>query len=177
MDGITLNRSKKSAKADGKAAFVNGEKKKDLKSAPRHDTIKPDTIKGAGKVPEVHSVCRLSKDLYSVIAPDITTDEVIITDTQISHIKDRHPEDYRLFVRYGASMIASPDYIMEANKPFSAVILKEVEENGKKLKLILRLKTPADPNDFKNSVITFQSINDRRFRRYVNNGKILYKAE
>jgi len=54
--------------------------------------------------------------------------------------------------------------------------LKEVEENGQKLKLILRLKTSADPTDFKNSVITFQSINEKRFRRYVKNGNILYRA-
>ena len=113
---------------------------------------------------ETHLVCRLNKDLYSVVMSDITTDEVIITNTQINHTMQRHPADYELFRKYGANMIVSPDYILEANKPFSAIILKEVEEQGQKLKLILRLKTSADPTEFKNSVITFQSVNDRRFR-------------
>ena len=45
---------------------------------------------GVNKVNKIHPLCRLDKNLYSVITPDITTDEVIITDTQISHIKKRH---------------------------------------------------------------------------------------
>jgi len=57
------------------------------------------------------------------------------------------------------------------------MILKELEENGKKLKLILRLKTSTDPIDFKNSVITFQAIDEKRFNRYIKNGKILYNAK
>ncbi len=125
---------------------------------------------------ETHFVCRLNKDLYRVVMPDIATDEVIITNTQIDHIIQRHTVDYDLFLKHGANMIVNPDYVLEANKPFSAVVLKEVEENGQKLKLILRLKTSADPTDFKNSVITFQSINEKRFRRYVKNGNILYRA-
>ena len=163
--------------ADWKAAFVDGGQKKGLKFVPRNDRIKPNIIKGALLVTEIHPVCRLSKELYSVVTSDITTDEVIITDTQIAHIKDRHPKDYELFVKHGAGMIASPDYILAANKPFSAVVLKEVEEGGERLKLILRLKTSVDPADFKNSIITFQSVNAKRFDRYVKNGKILYKAK
>lgn len=72
-------------------------------------------------------------------------------------------------------MIVNPDYIVEANLPFSAVVLKEIEKDGRKIKLILRLKTSADPADFKNSVITFQKIRDREWRRLLRNKKILYK--
>ena len=126
---------------------------------------------------KIHPVCRLDKKLYSIITPDITTDEVIITDTQIAHIKERHPDDYERFVKYGASVIEDPDYILEANKPFSGVLLKEIVESGEKLYLILRLKTSAEPGNFKNSVITFTKIKPKEWKRMLRNKKILYKME
>ena len=172
--------------ADWKAAFVDGNKNKveprlnsklGLKNLQERDKIKPDTIKGAGEVEKIHLVCRLDKKLYSIITPDITTDEVIITDTQIAHIRERHPEDYERFVKYGASVIEKPDYILEANKPFSGVLLKEIVESGEKLYLILRLKTSVEPDNFKNSVITFTKIKPKEWRRMLRNKKILYKME
>ena len=125
----------------------------------------------------VYHICKLDKSLYSVVTKDIATDDVIITDNQIKHIKERHPGDYDIFARYGASVITNPDYILGANKPFSAMLLKEIDEKGQKLKLILRLKTSTDPENYKNSVITFQVIDEKRFNRYVRNGKILYNAK
>ncbi|MBR1761628.1 MAG: hypothetical protein IJ812_01755 [Schwartzia sp.] len=124
---------------------------------------------------ETYLICRLNRELYRRITDDIAVEDVIITTTQISHIKNRHPNDYPLFRKYGAGIIADPDYILEANLPFSAMLLKEVEEDGKKVKLILRLKTSADPINFKNSVITFQRIHDWEWQRVLRNKKILYK--
>ena len=109
----------------------------------------------------IHYVGTLDRTIYSVVMADIQTDSVIITDTQIAHIKERHPDDYLLLLAYGHDMIASLDYIVEANLPYSAMVLKEVEFGGKKLKLILRLKTTADPADFQNSIISFQRIRDK----------------
>ena len=120
-------------------------------------------------------VCKLNKDLYSVVTADIASDEVIITDKQIEHIKERHPNDFESFASFMGEVIVNPDYIIEANKSNTALILKEIELDGRKLKLVLRLKTSLDPDEYKNSVITFQHINDKRYLRYINNAKILYK--
>ena len=120
-------------------------------------------------------VCKLNKDLYSVVTADIASDEVIITDKQIEHIKERHPNDFESFAGFMSEVIVNPDYIIEANKPNTALVLKEIELDGRKLKLILRLKTSLDPDEYKNSVITFQHINEKRYLRYINNAKILYK--
>ena len=73
-----------------------------------------------------------------------------------------------------AEMIRDPDYILEANKPNTAIVLKKVELDGRKLKLILRLKTSADPAEYKTSIITFQHIRDKEWRRVIKNIKILY---
>ena len=105
---------------------------------------------------------------------DIASDEVIITDEQIEHIKNRHPDDYELFANFFAEMIRDPDYIIKANKPNTAIVLKEVEFDGRKLKLILRLKTSADPDEYKNSIITFQHIREKEWHRVIRNMNILY---
>ena len=120
-------------------------------------------------------VCKLDKNLYKIISENISSDEVIITDRAIEHIKNSHADDFEHFSRYFSEIIADPDYILEANKPNRALILKEIELENKKLKLILRLQTSADNPEFKNSIVTFQHISDKRFNRYIKNAKILYK--
>lgn len=46
----------------------------------------------------------------------IQTDEIIITEERINHIKMRHPEDYSLFSIYGAICVKDPDYIIKDGK-------------------------------------------------------------
>jgi len=124
---------------------------------------------------KAHYLCKLNKAICGVITEDICSDEVIITDKQIKHIQERHPDDYEIFLKHGRDMILNPDYILEANKPFSGVLLKEIVENGEKLYLVLRLKTSLDPVEYKNSVITFTKIKPKEWRRMLRNKKILYK--
>lgn len=45
------------------------------------------------EVVAVHSVGKINKDIYKCVMDDILTDEVIITDERIQHIKERHPND------------------------------------------------------------------------------------
>lgn len=122
----------------------------------------------------MHFICHIDKEIYKVVTPDITTDEVIITDLQIQHIKDRHPNDYERFSAFFAEVLMSPDYILEDNRPNTAIVLKEIEVSGEKLKLILRLHTSTDPKEYKNSIITAQKIENKRFFRYLRNATILY---
>lgn len=39
------------------------------------------------------------------------------------------------------------------------------------------LQTSNDPDRFMNSVITFQHVEEKRYRRYIKNVKILYQRE
>jgi len=100
---------------------------------------------------------------------------VIITDERIGHIKERHPGDFERYVEYLTEIIQNPDYILKANKPNSALLLKSFAENGKNYKLILRLQTSTDQSEYKNSIITFQKVEDRRYIRYTKSDKVLYK--
>ena len=123
----------------------------------------------------MHVVGKIDKNIYKCITEDIAADEVIITDTQIEHIKQRHPNDYERFAPYLQEIIAKPDYIIEANKPNSALILKQIHIHDERFKLVPRLLTSKDDSGFKNSIITFMKIDFKEWNRLLRNKKILYK--
>ena len=128
-------------------------------------------------VKDVHSVGKIDVNIYKCVTEDIQTDEVIITDRQIEHIKERHPNDYERFSQYFEEIVKYPDFIIEANKPSTALILKEIEINNEKFKTILRLATSEDDPKYKNSIITFMKIDEKEWNRIINNKKVLYKSE
>lgn len=125
----------------------------------------------------MQTVGHIDIEIYRCITDDITTDELIITDERIQHIIERHPSNYERFVNYIPEIIADPDYIIEANKANTAVILKEIEDAGEKFKLILRLKVSSDPAGYKNSVLSFWYIGNTTWKKTLKNKNILYKKE
>lgn len=125
----------------------------------------------------VQIVGKINIATYRCVSAEIVTDEVVMTEERIEHIRKRHPNDYERFCTYIPRMIAEPDYIVQANKANTAVILKEIQENGEKFKLILRIKMQHDPADYRNSVLSFWRIGDTTWRKTLKNKKILYKAE
>lgn len=125
----------------------------------------------------VHLICKLDKEIYSVVASGIRSDDVIITDERIEHIKLRHPSDYESFIGYIPQIIENPDYIVATSKPHTAVVLKMIEANGKKFKVILRLKVQGDPSGYEHSVISFWRIGDTTWRKTLRNKVILYSRE
>lgn len=123
----------------------------------------------------VYAVGKIEIEKYRCITEDIVTDEVVITEERIQHIEERHPGDYERFVEYIADILENPDYIVEANKPNTGVILKEIEENGNKFKVILRVKVEKDPAEYRNSVLSFWQVGDTTWKKNLKNKKILYK--
>lgn len=128
-------------------------------------------------VNDVHKIGVIDISKYKCVAEDIKTDEVIITEKQIEHIKERHPNDYERFSQFFKEIIEEPDYIIEANKTNTALILKEIKIENKKFKTVLRLVTSTDNPEYKNSIITFMKIDDKEWNRILKNKNILYKFE
>lgn len=140
----------------------------------------PDIIKLIDTEEEiqVHPVGKIDKEVYKCITEDIVTDEVIITDERIGHIKERHPNDYEKYCEYLKLIVEEPDYIVETKKPNTALILKEIKEsNERQFKTVLRLTTSTDNPGFKNSIITFMKIDEKEWNRLLRNKLILYKKE
>ena len=88
-------------------------------------------------VNKVYSVGKIDIEIYKCVTEDIQTDEVIITERQIEHIKERHPSDYERYFSYAQEIIREPDYILEANKPNTAFVLKLLLITGKTISLYL----------------------------------------
>ena len=78
--------------------------------AKTYNEFREKVYKGSRKKKEeiqVHLVGKINKDIYKCVTTDIATDEVIITDNQIQHIKDRHPNDYERFSQYLCKLLRS----------------------------------------------------------------------
>ena len=126
----------------------------------------------------MYIVGKIDVKIYRCISEYIITDEVIITDERVGHVKERHPDDYEKYFEYLKEIVEHPDYIIEANKPDTALILKQIiESKEKQFKTVLRLKTSTDKPEYKNSIITFMKINEKEWKRLLRNKRILYKRE
>jgi hypothetical protein len=125
----------------------------------------------------VRTVGRIDIEKYKVVTDKIQTDEVIITDERIEHIRERHPNDFERYSQYLKRIVEEPDYILEANKPNTAFLLKEFIEADERFQLILRLAVEGDIPGYKNSIITFLKVEEKRYKRYLRTKKILYKSE
>lgn len=126
----------------------------------------------------MHYIGNISIETFRCITNDITTDELIITEKQIQHIFERHPNDFAdrsEIIECIKLAVQQPDYIVESEKPFTALVLKELTD--KKTRLVVRLKTSTDIEGYKNSVITFQKVKEKEWKRIIKNKKVLYKSE
>nr|DAV57542.1 MAG TPA: minor capsid protein [Caudoviricetes sp.] len=158
---------------DGKIRGMNSNKH--IAKSVDSDIIESDIKEMA--VNDVHTVGEIDINKYKCITKDIKSNEVIITDERIQHIKDRHPNDYEKYYGYMHDIISNPDYIIEANKPNTALLLKSFSEGEEQFKTILRLVTSSDNPKYKNSIITFMKINEKEWQRLLRNKKVLYKSE
>lgn len=127
--------------------------------------------------PDVRTVGHIDKEKYKGVSEDIRTDEVVLTDVQIAHIRERHSDSYERVIESLPSVLEDPDFIIEANRSNTAVLLKEMPQRKEKIKLILRLKGKDDPKEYKNSVISCWVIGDTTWRKNIKNKKILYRKE
>ena len=143
---------------------------------PRKPAIIKASYTGGGGT-TVQIVGRIDIEKYKVVSDRIRTDEVVITDERIQHIREGHPNDYERYSKYIAEMLESPQYILEDKVPNTAVVLQEFIEANEQFRLILRLAVKGDDEYKKNSIITFLKISEKKFKKYLRNKKILYKSE
>lgn len=62
---------------------------------------------------EITELGALNKRIYECISPDIDTERVIITDKQLDHIADHHPEAYDETLIELKTTLTDPDYIIK----------------------------------------------------------------
>ena len=126
---------------------------------------------------EVHSIGKIDREIYKCITEDIRTDEVIITDNQIQHIKDRHPEAYDKVLNNIQEAIRVPDYIIRDKHEYTGLVIKRIETESGILQVVLRLCTSEDEQGYKNSIISCWELSEKRLKNYLRNKEILYSRE
>ena len=143
-----------------------------LKNSKNNDKI---NINIKNEVKDVQYIGKIDKEKYRLITKDITTDEVILTSKQVEHIKTRHPNDYEQYFKYIKEIVENPDYIIRDTKPNTGFLLKEFTEDDKRFQLILRLHTSEDNKEYKNSIITFLKVGEKKYMQYLRNKEIVWK--
>ena len=123
----------------------------------------------------VHSLGKLDWNIYDCISNKHVTDEVIITEEQMRHIRERHPEAYIDTVQYVREILDDPDYIFRDRRPNTGLVVKKIPNDEENSLLVLKIITPVDNKDYKNSVITSWKINDKRLNNYLRNKDTIYK--
>ncbi|MCM1126858.1 MAG: PBECR2 nuclease fold domain-containing protein [Lachnospiraceae bacterium] len=124
---------------------------------------------------KVHLVGRINREIYKCITDDILTDEVIITDERIRHIKERRGKEfYNIYADKFIEILQSPDYIF-SDKSNTALACKEFVEDGKFVNVVLRIAVSSDNPEYKNSIITAIGENRKRFQQRMRNNNPLYK--
>ncbi|MFR5601377.1 MAG: PBECR2 nuclease fold domain-containing protein [Lachnospiraceae bacterium] len=106
----------------------------------------------------------------------IQTDEIIVTDERVEHIKIRHSEDYALFERYGKECVTDPDLILKDIKNAGTVFMvKKLSKTN--LNVVVRVVLESDDIKLKNSVMTFYRIRERNLKKLIQKNGLLYKKE
>ncbi len=132
-------------------------------------------ISKAKEETQLHLVGKINKEIYKCITSDVVTDEVIITDERIRHIKERHGSDYKMAIGFMTEAIRTPDYILKDGRPNTGLIIKSLYEDN--IQVVLRIHTSKDETGYKNSIISCWRISERRLQNYLRNKEILYKKE
>ena len=132
-----------------------------------------------GAQEQIHPAGRIDRSRFAVIEPEITTDEVVITDERLNHIRQRHPGDYEAYGDHIPVVLNNPDAILRDSRRATAVMIKSVAANDSKigLRLTLRLHTPQDHAGYKNSILSFQHVRSSEFRRLIAKETVIYKRE
>lgn len=127
----------------------------------------------------MYRVGKIDKEIYKCITTDRdgVTEEVVITDKQIKHIKERHLYDYKKVMPYISETLEEPDYIISNKHKDTGLVIKSIMNKKKYLLIVLKICSSKKRTGYKNSIISFWTINERRLQNYLKNREILYKRE
>ena len=106
----------------------------------------------------------------------LQTDELIIMDERLEHIRERHPEDVELFEKYGAAAALEPDTVLVDGKHDGTVFMvKGLPDTN--LNVVVRLALDTDDTGRKNSIMTFYRIREKNLKKLINKSEVLYSKE
>lgn len=133
-------------------------------------------LSGSDNVAEIISLGKIDTQPLEAEFGKLKTNEIIVTNERLEHIKFRHPQDYELFKSHGAETVQNPDLIIKDCKNENTVFMvKKLDDTN--LNVIIKLILDIDKKDYKNSVMTFYRIRESNLKKLEKKNKALYKRE
>lgn len=126
--------------------------------------------------PMYRTLGKLKTDYLEKRFGKLQTNELIIMDERLEHIRERHPEDAALFEQYGAEAALDPDQVLVDEKHAGTVFMVK-HLPGTNLNVVTRLALDIDDTGRKNSIMTFYRIRDRNLQKLINKSEVLYSKE
>ena len=102
---------------------------------------------------------------------------MIVTEEQLMHIRNRHPEAYQDAIHYVRDILDDPDYIRKDKRTNTGLVVKRIFDEKESSLLVLKIITSNDREGYKNSVITSWKITEKRLNNYLRNKDVIYKKE
>ena len=119
---------------------------------------------------------RLKVDIIQNYFNRIITDEVILMDSRMEHIKLRRGEEFlKTYYSKFPEIITNPDYILLDNKPNTVLMRKKITENNGSVNIVVRLVIEGENPDYKNSIITAVREKEKRFSQRLRNMSVIYE--
>lgn len=142
----------------------------------KSDIIKSNTVKK--EAGGLRYIGKIDKNKLGEYKDKIITEEVILTNERLEHIKNHHPGDYEAYGKYIKNILEEPDYVLEDTKNIDTVLyMKNIIEENKNVQVVVKLSTNINNTANKNSILTLWKIKDKTYRQFVRNKKKLYIKE
>lgn len=90
----------------------------------------------------------------------IQTNEVILTEERMQHIKEKHKDDFLLFKKHGKDILENPDTILKDEKNENTIfVIKHISETN--MNIIVKLAVSEDEKHPKNSIMTAYRLREK----------------
>lgn len=155
---------------EGAIEKTGGKLKQPVVKVPDSGIIKSKITNEEISVIKIQNLGKINTKVLEKEFGKIQTDDIIVTSERIDHIKERHPEDYDLFEKYGRECVSAPDLIIKDIKNKGTVfMIKKLPETN--LNVVVRVVLETDDSKLKNSVMTFYRIRERNLKKLIENVK------
>ena len=119
---------------------------------------------------------KLDRNTLGKYKDKIITNDVLISEERIEHIEKHHPELENNEILYISDIIKKPDYIFNDRKNESTILMvKEIVENKKSYRLVVKLNTNKKFKEKSNTIISFWNISKKKLGQFKRNEEILYE--
>jgi len=99
---------------------------------------------------------------------------VELTDERREHIRQHHPEDFDLCMKYIESVIETPDLILEDHKnPLTAMFIRRCGAMGINVVIKLAMRSDVENRSF---VVTAHVAGERSVTKLERKNKVIYKC-